>query len=64
VETKPENISGVNSRFSRNLNKLHLNLSSWSTEMTSDARPVNPIYNLSDTRKTYNRWSIVYSKQF
>jgi hypothetical protein len=55
VDTKPENISGVISLFSRSLNKLHLNFNNCSTEITSVARPVRPIYSLSVISNTYEK---------
>lgn len=53
VESKAEKASGFISLFSLNLYKLHLNLSKWSTDRTSEANPVRPTYNLSFTLKTY-----------
>jgi len=52
VESNAENASGFISLFSRSLYRLHLNLSSWSTDITSVARPVSPTYSLSFTLKT------------
>ena len=50
-----EKASGFISLFSLSLYKLHLNCNKCSTDSTSEAKPVNPIYNLSEIGNTYEK---------
>lgn len=60
VETKAENASGFISRCSRSLYMLLRKASNCRRDSTSDAKPVSPMYNFSETGKTCTtKWLIM-----
>ena len=58
VDNKPAKASGLISRFSWSLYKLHFIVKVWQTLSTSVANPVRPTYSFSFIRNTFSKYFV------